>query len=202
MVQGKAVQLAIHRIIELAGYVHAIAATQGGGEPQHGGGGYPGNGGAEGQAQAGDGRGQGAADGGQFAAAVQGGGGAFQGHDHAHKGAEQAEHHQQAGEVRGQHRAGQGGGMAVDAALHGMAQRAGQVGEPAGQGVPAGIGLGELLQLLIQPGGVAAIAQQFQKAEPVDGGDQQGNGEGHRIAQKGGANPDNGHGAKGKGQSK
>ena len=64
MVQGKAIQLAIHRIIELAGYVHAIAATQGSGEPQHGGGRYPGNGGAEGQAQAGDGRGQGAADGG------------------------------------------------------------------------------------------------------------------------------------------
>ncbi len=89
--------------------------------------------------------------------------------------------------------------MAVDAAVYRVAQAAGQGLEPVGQTIAAA---GQIIELLIQGGGAAAKAQQLGKAQGIGGGDDQGHGQSHRVAQKGGGDPDHGNGAEDKGDSK
>ena len=99
-------QLVAQSTIQCAGSLQPVPAAQGGGQPQHGGGGHASNGGAKGQAQTGNRCGQCAANSAQFGTVIQRRGGAAQGHNHARKGAQQAQHHQQAGQVGCQLRAG------------------------------------------------------------------------------------------------
>ena len=106
MVCRKMMQLVSQRTIQGAGRLQPVPAAQGRGQPQHGGGGHAGNGGAEGETQTGNRCGQCAANSAQFGTVIQGRGGAAKSHNHARKGAQQAQHHQQAGQVGCQLRAG------------------------------------------------------------------------------------------------
>ena len=192
--QGKRAQIPAQHGVQVTADESALAAAQGGAEPQHGGGGDTRDGGAEGQAEPGDGRRQRALHGGQVVAAFQGADRALQGDDHADEGAQQAQHHQQAGQVGRQHGPGQRRAFPVHAPAHGAAQGGGQLRQPALQGVAV---TGRGLQLPGQPGAVGAEAAQLQEAEAVYEGDQQGGGEGHQVgAQKADCHP--GHGGRAK----
>ena len=164
--------------VELLRRIDALAAQQRGQQPEHRGRRHPGDRRAEREAEALDRRDQRRANRVEVGRAFQRGAGALERHHHPEQRAEHPQQHEQADQVRRERRPRQRRAGAFDARAHRAAQARVQRVEPR---VERRRRLGQAGHRARKGRGGLPVAQQFEPAGEIAGGDQQRDGGRHRV---------------------